>query len=65
MGVNFRLADGATGSLNRRTAKVKLVLPFSHGRQKFWCHPATICTAHYLVVPPHPGLKVALEWPYL
>ena len=35
MGVNFRLAGGAKGPLNRRTAKVKLVLPFSHSRQKF------------------------------
>ena len=36
MGVNFRLAGGAKGALNRRTAKVKLVSPFSHSRQKFW-----------------------------
>ena len=28
MGVNFRLAGGAKGALNPRTAKVKLVLPF-------------------------------------
>ena len=35
MGVNFRLAGGAKGALNRRTAKVKLVLPFSHSRQNF------------------------------
>ena len=60
MGVNFCLAGGAKGSLNCRTAKVKLVLPFSHNRQKFRRHPATICIAHFLVVPPHPGLKVVL-----
>ena len=28
MGVNFRLAGGAKGASSRRTAKVKLVLPF-------------------------------------
>ena len=42
MGVNFRLAGGAKGTLNRRTVKVKLVSPFSHSRQKFWRQPATI-----------------------
>ena len=30
MGVNFRLAGGAKGTSSRRTAKVELVLPFSH-----------------------------------
>ena len=30
MGVNFRLAGGAKGASSRRTAKVKLVLHFSH-----------------------------------
>ena len=42
MGVNFRLAGGTKGASSRRTAKVELVLPFSHSRQKFWRHPATI-----------------------
>ena len=51
MGVNFRLAGGAKGALNRRTAKVKLVLPFSYSTQKFRRRPATISIAQFLVVP--------------
>ena len=41
MGVNFHLAGGAKGASSGRTAKVKLVLPFSHSRQKFRRRPAT------------------------
>ena len=43
MGVNFHLAGGAKGASSRRTAKMKLVLPFSHSGQKFRRRPATIC----------------------
>ena len=42
MGVNFRLAGGAKGASSGRTAKVELVLSFSHSRQKFRRHPTTL-----------------------
>ena len=39
-GVNFSLAGGAKGASSRRTAKVKLVLPFSHSRHGVALQPA-------------------------